>query len=99
MNTSKPAPLLPFIISKATVLKDNYSKNGHWTTSENSKFTLFVDYYKHIFLGNYNNRQVRLFIFMADFIKTRNSVQCRTHFQKMMRQYGSIKTMIEEIKD
>ncbi len=87
---------LPFIVGKGNILKNNtYSKGGHWSQNENMKFTMFVDFYKHVFTGNYNNRQVRIFVFMAEFMKTRNSVQCRTHFQKMMRQYKSVPNMIK----
>lgn len=87
---------LPFKVGKGNILKsNNYFKGGHWSQNENMKFTMFVDFYRHVFTGNYNNRQVRIFVFMAEFMKTRNSVQCRTHFQKMMRQYNSVPNMIK----
>ena len=35
---------------------------------------------------------------MASFIGTRNSLQCRSHHQKLLEKYGEIKTIILNFK-
>ena len=43
-----------------------------------------------------NMKSLKIFMIMSRFLKTRSPVQCRSHFQKIKRNYKSFTSLIEE---
>jgi len=90
---------MPFLVKKPISLKCNtYYKGGHWTQKEKLKFTIFMDFHKEVFLRKQNRRMFKIFKIMAEFMKTRTAGQCRSHHQKMEKQFVSIETFVKKVR-
>lgn len=56
--------------------------SGHWSAKEHIKYIMFLDYFSNLFVLKHNKKLWKIFTIMSNFIKTRNSSQCRSHHQK-----------------
>lgn len=75
--------------------KRGNTKQGMWNLTETIKYIAYIKSNIALFETEEIRRQNRVFCIMAKEIKSRNSVQCRSHHQKMCHTYGSTSQIIE----
>jgi hypothetical protein len=69
-----------------------------WSLAENLKYKDFlVSNFEFFGVDSKERRQIQIHVQMGKFIGSRNSKQCRSHHQKMLRKYGSIEGIIAYI--
>ena len=80
---SEPIQVVPFSIERVlNSRRSTYCRSGNWSEKEQLKFTIFIDLNRQMFDSSTNKKSMRVFLLMAQFMKTRNSAQCRSHEQK-----------------
>jgi hypothetical protein len=54
---------------------------------------------KHLFsLTRAEKRKLKTNVMMSKKVRTRKPIQCHSHHQKMMKKYGSVEEIIEELQ-
>ena len=85
------------VVPTAPVFRDHRKKSlkKHWKTHENKRYIEFLLNYGELWeQDRESKRQLKVNKKMSEFIKTKNSTQCRSHHQKMMQHYGNIEGII-----
>ena len=59
------------------------TQKGHWTHEQNKLYHWFLEIHNRHFILKYLRRTDKIFKSMANFIRTREAQQCRSHHQKM----------------
>ena len=59
---------------------------------------MFLNQFEDILSKKKNNKTWKIFSLMAEFIKTRNSNQCRSHHKRLQRNHQTIADLINEEK-
>ena len=89
----------PFIIKNNLVAPPTtYSKTGHWSDKENIKYYAFLKKYRDKFEEKQSRRQWKVFKTLAQFIKTRNPNQCRSHHHKMRKGFPTISQTLYSLR-
>ena len=94
---------LPDILPLEEILKAGFSevdKNRKgcgfgWTPLENKRYSEFLSQNQSLFcLSLEERKKVAIHSQMSQAIKSRTSLQCRSHHQKMLKKYGSIENIV-----
>ena len=73
---------------------------SHWDVVEQSRYLTFLKQRKEIFHGSFKEKKgKKIFHRLSTFIKTRTSVQCKSHHQKMIKRYGTVEMIISALMD
>ncbi len=82
------------------------SVEGKWTEEENLRYALFMDFHSKIFLSKEKRkyfllyfRSTRIFKTLSKFLSTRTPRQCRSHFQKIIGKFKTIKKVKQYYQD
>jgi hypothetical protein len=79
------------MISKTTKEKTKY----HWSEIEQMRYIKCLDSRRKLFdLTAPEKNKIGVHKIMSRYVKVRNSAQCRSHHQKMIKKYGSIEAII-----
>ena len=71
------------------------SKKKHWKPQENSKYVQFLRENMSLFEKNREDKRLmKINILMSNYVKSKNSNQCRSHHQKMLAHYKTIENII-----
>lgn len=62
-------------------------RSGKWSEEEHMKYIAFIDFNKDRMRSKDKRRSNKFYQEMADFIVTRNALQCRSHHQKLEEKY------------
>jgi hypothetical protein len=62
-------------------------KSGKWSVEEHMKYIAFIDFHKDRMRSRDKRRTNKFYQEMADFLITRNALQCRSHHQKLEEKY------------
>jgi hypothetical protein len=62
-------------------------RSGKWSGEEHMKYIAFIDFNKDRMRSRDKRRSNKFYQEMADFIVTRNALQCRSHHQKLEEKY------------
>jgi hypothetical protein len=73
-------------------------QKGHWSKRENMLYVMFLNYFEAKFSKKQNRRLWKFFKLMSEFIETRSPNQCRSHHQKMEKNYSSVSSIIKTYK-
>lgn len=65
-----------------------------WNLPETIKYIGFIKQAALKFADEQTRRQERVFSLMAQEMRSRNAVQCRSHHQKMVQAYGTLENII-----
>jgi hypothetical protein len=57
--------------------------SGKWSGMEHMRYIAFIDFNKDKMRSREKRRSNKFYQEMADFIQTRNALQCRSHHQKL----------------
>ena len=71
---------------------------GRWTTDENTRFVAFLTKFDKELESLKGKKRWGYFSLMSDFVKTRNTNQCRSYFNKLMKRFGSIQKIIAKLR-
>ena len=72
---------------------NKYKRIGHWNDKEKLKFSIFMDYYNSVFRTSEIRKNLKIFKCMSEFMKTKNPDQCRSHHQKIKKEFESIEML------
>lgn len=80
-------------------------RSGKWSEDEHMKYIIFIDYNKEKMRSKEKRRYLthlhrsnKFYEEMAHFISTRNSLQCRSHHQKLEEKYTHVNKIIALFK-
>lgn len=79
--------------------KKGFQKRGIWTLAETLKYIAYIKLNAEKFDTEDSRRDARVFVIMSQLIKTRKSIQCRSHHQKMMKYHGSILRIVQHYEN
>ena len=68
---------------------------GNWSMKENIFFAKFLSKNTRTILTKVVKKKQKIFLRMSEFVRTRTSDQCRSHFQKMMIKHGSLENIVD----
>ena len=80
----------PFLLTKKDEKPSKNVKTGHWSDKENTKYYAFLKQFPDKFSQKGLRREWKVFKALSEFVKTRNSNQCRSHHHKMQRDFQTI---------
>ncbi len=66
------------------------NKSRNWNENELYKYAAFVHYHHFKLVASNLRKQWRVFKVMSDYIKTRNSNQCRCYNKKLMKKFDGV---------
>ena len=70
--------------------------NSHWGPVEQRRYIDFLRRNEELFdLSLQDKKKVKIYVLMSKYIKIRDSLQCRSHHQKMVSKYDTIPRIIE----
>ena len=72
--------------------------NGKWSGKEEVKYVRFLQSNRDDMEETQNRRKGKVFVRMSKFVRSRNSDQCRSHHQKLIKYYKDVKGIIEFYK-
>lgn len=73
---------------------------SHWDVVEQSRYLTFLKQRKEVFHGSFKEKKGRkIFHRLSAFIKTRTSVQCKSHHQKMIKRYETVENIISALME
>lgn len=93
----EPGPFL--ITTDPSSPRPLFKMTQSWSLKEDCKFVVFCNKHQDGMLNSTKKEKWPLFKAMAKFIKTRTYLQCKNHYFKSIRNYGSIASMIEYLRD
>lgn len=78
-------------------LKSKAKLYHRWTLEENAKYIAFLQLAKEDFEHEYTRRIKKVFKRLSEFMGSKSESQCKSHHQKMLKQYESVDRVIAEI--
>ena len=73
---------------------------SHWTFTEQQKYWTFLTNNPHLFEMSLKEKKGgKLYKKVSNFIKTRTAIQCKSHHQKMILKFGSIKEIVTSLDE
>jgi hypothetical protein len=79
--------------------KRGNQKRGMWNLVETIKYIEFAKQNMDKLLTEESRRESKVFCLMAKEIRTRSSVQCRSHHQKMVQTHRELHTIINHYEE
>ena len=77
--------------------KTSREGKSHWGPIENKRYIDFLVKNKDIFLLSLQKKkEIKIYVLMSKHIKVRDSLQCRSHHQKMLIKENTIDGIIEK---
>jgi hypothetical protein len=74
------------------------SKRRHWKLHENQKYVCFLRENMELFEKNREDKRLmKINILMSNHVRSKNSIQCRSHHQKMLAHYKTIQNIIDSL--
>ena len=72
---------------------------GKWLDEENVKFAIFMTLNKDVFKSKEKRKAEKIFKNVAAFLQSRSARQCRSHFQKLIKKFGTVFQMKKHYRD
>jgi hypothetical protein len=73
-------------------------QKGHWTDEENKLYHFFLEIHNRHFILKHLRRTDKIFKSMANFMKSREAEQCRSHHQKMEKKYHNFYQILLKLR-
>ena len=86
VNTEGPFEIRNIRPFSSTLL---YAKTGQWSEKENIRYYAFVKRFREKFEAK-ERREWKIFKTLAQFMRTRNASQCRSHHHKVTKEHASL---------
>lgn len=68
-----------------------------WSIKDNIKYITFLKNVIQHFESEKTRRAFKVFKVLADYLGTKTQAQCKSHHQKMIKQYSTIDTIIQKV--
>ena len=72
---------------------------GKWLDEENVKFAIFMTLNKDVFKSKQKRKAEKIFKNVSMFLQSRSPRQCRSHFQKLIKKFGTVFQMKKYYRD